>query len=61
MLPTFQLDDLVLLRANEAKSWGTSSYSYDLLAILQTRSDLSKWPMLAARGTILNAKKKVLC
>ena len=27
-LPTFQLDALVLLKANEAKAWGTSIYSY---------------------------------
>ena len=28
ILPMFQLDALVLLRANVAKSWGTSIYSY---------------------------------
>ena len=27
-LPTFQLDALVFLKANEAKAWGTSIYSY---------------------------------
>ena len=28
ILPMFQLDTVVLLRANEAKSWGTSIYNH---------------------------------